>query len=44
MPEEMAEPLIFLNSNMARFISGQNLIVDFGYQAAVDVGQKPSLL
>ncbi len=43
-PEEMAEPLIFLNSNMARFISGQNLIVDFGYQAAVDVGQKPSLL
>jgi NAD(P)-dependent dehydrogenase (short-subunit alcohol dehydrogenase family) len=43
-PEEMAEPLIFLNSNMARFISGQNLLVDFGYQAAVDVGQKPSLL
>jgi NAD(P)-dependent dehydrogenase (short-subunit alcohol dehydrogenase family) len=43
-PEEMAEPLIFLNSNMARFISGQNLIVDYGYQAAVDVGQKPSLL
>lgn len=43
-PEEMAEPLIFLNSEMARFISGQNLIVDYGYQAAVDVGQKPSLL
>jgi hypothetical protein len=29
---------------MARFISGHNLLVDFGYQAAVDVGQKPSLL
>lgn len=43
-PEEMAEPLLFLNSNMARFISGHNLLVDFGYQAAVDVGQKPSLL
>jgi len=43
-PEEMAEPLIFLNSNMARFVSGQNLIVDYGYQAAVDIGQKPSLL
>jgi NAD(P)-dependent dehydrogenase (short-subunit alcohol dehydrogenase family) len=43
-PEEMAEPLIFLNSNMARFVSGHNLVVDFGYQAAVDAGQKPSLL
>jgi NAD(P)-dependent dehydrogenase (short-subunit alcohol dehydrogenase family) len=43
-PEEMAEPLIFLNSNMARFITGQNLLVDFGYQAAVDLGQKPSML
>ena len=43
-PEEMAEPLLFLNSSMARFVSGHNLVVDFGYQAAVDVGQKPSLL
>lgn len=28
-PEEMAEPLIFLNSDMARFISGEHLIVDY---------------
>lgn len=27
-PEEMAEPLVFLNSNMARFISGVDLQVD----------------
>jgi len=37
-PEEMAEPLIFLNSNMARFISGHNLFVDFGGMAAVEIG------
>jgi len=43
-PQEMAEPLIFLNSNAARFVSGQNLFVDFGDKAAIDVGQKPSLL
>jgi NAD(P)-dependent dehydrogenase (short-subunit alcohol dehydrogenase family) len=28
-PEEMAEPLLFLNSRMARFVSGQNLFVDY---------------
>jgi len=28
--EEIAEPLVFLNSNMARYISGQNLVVDYG--------------
>jgi len=28
--EEMAEPLVFLNSNMARYISGHDLIVDYG--------------
>lgn len=27
---EMAEPIVFLNSNMARFISGELLIVDYG--------------
>jgi len=32
-PEEMAEPLVFLNSNMARYISGHNLVVDYGVTA-----------
>ena len=36
-PEEMAEPLIFLNSNMARFISGHNLFVDYGGMAVVEI-------
>jgi len=39
-PEEMAEPLIFLNSNMARYISGQNLCIDFGWQATAEMGAK----
>lgn len=42
-PDEVAEALIFLNSNMGRFVSGHNLIVDYGWQAAVDVRQKPNL-
>jgi NAD(P)-dependent dehydrogenase (short-subunit alcohol dehydrogenase family) len=43
-PEEMAEPLIFLNSSAARFMSGVNLFVDYGYVASVEVGARPSLL
>jgi NAD(P)-dependent dehydrogenase (short-subunit alcohol dehydrogenase family) len=43
-PEEMAEPLIFLASDAARFISGQNLFVDYGYCGAVQVGDRPKLL
>jgi NAD(P)-dependent dehydrogenase (short-subunit alcohol dehydrogenase family) len=43
-PEEMAEPLVFLGSRAARFVSGQNLFVDYGYQAAVEVGARPALL
>jgi len=39
-PEEMGEPLVFLNSKMARFISGQDLVVDYGTHAAVETGQK----
>ncbi|MBR3350432.1 MAG: SDR family oxidoreductase [Solobacterium sp.] len=30
VPEEMGEPVVFLNSNMARFISGELLVVDYG--------------
>ena len=41
--EEQAEPLVFLNSNMARFISGENICVDFGYIASVEVGQSPNV-
>lgn len=43
-PEEMAEPLVLLNSNAARFVSGQNLMVDWGYVASVEVGARPALL
>ena len=43
-PEEMAEPLVLLNSEAARFVSGQNLFVDYAYEAAVDVGARVSLL
>jgi NAD(P)-dependent dehydrogenase (short-subunit alcohol dehydrogenase family) len=43
-PEEMAEPLVLLNSNAARFVSGVNLFVDWGYLAAIEVGARPALL
>jgi NAD(P)-dependent dehydrogenase (short-subunit alcohol dehydrogenase family) len=43
-PEEMAEPLVLLNSDAARFVSGVNLMVDWGYAASVEVGARPSLL
>jgi NAD(P)-dependent dehydrogenase (short-subunit alcohol dehydrogenase family) len=42
--EEMAEPLILLGSRAARFVSGQNLDVDFGYVASVQMGQRAALL
>jgi NAD(P)-dependent dehydrogenase (short-subunit alcohol dehydrogenase family) len=42
--EEMAEPLIFLNSNMARFVSGHDLVIDYGYTAEVEMGQRENLL
>lgn len=43
-PEEMAEPLVLLNSDAARFVSGVNLFVDYGYLAAVETGAKAGLL
>lgn len=39
-PEEMAQPLIFLNSNMANFITGLPLIVDAGANAMVKLKMK----
>ncbi len=43
-PEEMAEPLILLNSEASRFVSGVNHFVDFGYTAQVFSNQRPGLL
>ncbi len=43
-PEEQAEPLVLLGSRAARFVSGQNLYVDFGYVASVECGARKSLL
>jgi NAD(P)-dependent dehydrogenase (short-subunit alcohol dehydrogenase family) len=43
-PEEMAEPLVLLNGDAARFVSGVNLMVDYGYVASVEVGARPALL
>lgn len=43
-PEEMAEPLVFLNSRLARFVSGVNLHVDYAYEAMIDAGLRPALL
>jgi NAD(P)-dependent dehydrogenase (short-subunit alcohol dehydrogenase family) len=42
-PEEQAEPLILLNSDAARFVSGQNLFVDFAYAGGVDIGVREAL-
>jgi len=42
--EVPAEPLIFLNSDAARFVSGVNLMVDYGYVASVELGTRPALL
>jgi NAD(P)-dependent dehydrogenase (short-subunit alcohol dehydrogenase family) len=38
-PEEMAPPLLFLNSDEASYVSGHNLIVDAGFTAAMTTGQ-----
>ena len=36
-PQEIAEPLIFLNSDMARFISGYPMVVDYGQDTLVNL-------
>lgn len=43
-PAEMAEPLLFLNSPMARFVSGQLLIVDMANNCQIVLGYKKSRL
>ncbi len=39
-PEEMGRPLIFLNSNLATYITGQDIYVDAGWKGAIDIGLK----
>ena len=41
--EEVAEPIVFLNSHMARFISGEELLVDFCDNAMKKIGLKENL-
>jgi len=37
-PEEQAQPLVFLNSDMASYISGLDLQVDYGFAGMVSTG------
>ena len=39
-PEDMAGPIVLLNSDLARFVSGQNLFIDFGFMGQIEVGQR----
>lgn len=41
---DMGDALVLLGSDLARFISGVNLPVDFGYCAEVAMGQRDNLL
>ncbi len=43
-PEEMGEPVVFLNSNMARFISGELLVVDYGCIIEEQAGFRPTTI
>ncbi|MBR3210594.1 MAG: SDR family oxidoreductase [Bacilli bacterium] len=39
-PEEIAKPMLFLNSDMASFISGICLKIDYGNEAMIKLGKK----
>ena len=43
-PEEMGRALVLMGSDLACFISGVNLPVDFGYCAEVAMGQRDNLM
>lgn len=43
-PDEMGKPMVLLNSQLASFVSGVNLPVDYGYCAEVLMGQRDNLL
>lgn len=40
-PASMAKGLIYLNSELAEYVSGLELYADWGFEAAVRVGQRP---
>lgn len=42
--EDMGSAVVMLNSELARFVSGNNLPVDFGYCAEIAMGQRDDLL
>ena len=42
-PEEMAEPTVFLVSDMARFVSGELMFVDYGALIGEQAGLMPSI-
>jgi len=37
MPEDMGYPMVFINSDMAGYISGQDLNISYGIDASRDV-------
>ena len=43
-PEEMGRALVMMGSDLACFVSGVNLPVDFGYCAEVAMGQRENLM
>ena len=42
-PEEMAAPMVFLNSDMASFVSGLNMVVDYTDTCLKELGLKKNL-
>jgi len=38
-PEDMAKVLLFLGSDLSAYMSGMNLLVDGGFNAAMSMGQ-----
>ena len=43
-PDEMGRALVMIGSDLACFVSGVNLPVDFGYCAEVAMGQRDNLM
>jgi len=42
-PREQAEALLFLNSDMARYVSGMDLLSDYGYRVKEQLGQPTAI-
>lgn len=43
LPREMAEPMVFLASDMASFLDGVLLSADFGMKIMIDAGMEPNI-